>query len=269
MAISPNNWSFSTVVLDGGRVEGLEILHLCRLGQTTTRTTGRHHHDHWQMEIILKGPVALETEGTRELRSNTLVLLPPGMPHTFLYPERPTTWMSVKFRHPMASHFLVLENTQGEVGRALTAFQNWCDEETPSRRKQRAIALSFAALLEMVLEGTETGDPGEEIRQGVRSLARSPSGAYRSVGEIAGLLSLTPNHLTAKFHLATGEGLKNFLDRERANAAQRHLIYETAPLGEVARLTGFDDLSSFSRFMFRVTGVRPGEIRKKSQLAKG
>jgi AraC-like DNA-binding protein len=247
-------------------VEGLEILHLCRLGQTTYRTTGRHHHDHWQMEIILKGPVTLETEGSQELPANTLVLLPPGMPHTFLYPEKPTTWMSVKFRHPMASRGLVRQTPRGEVARALADFQNWCDEETPSRHKQRAIALSFAALLEMVLEGTEASDPGEQFRQRVRALARNPHGGYRSAGEIAGLLALTPNHLSAKFQTMTGTGLKDFLDGERAETARRHLVYETAPLGEVARLTGFDDLSSFSRFMFRVTGRRPGDIRRQGLI---
>jgi AraC family transcriptional activator of pobA len=57
--------------------------------------------------------------------------------------------------------------------------------------------------------------------------------------------------------------LKRYLDRKRADYAQRALIYADANVSLVADQMGFPDPFTFSRFFKRVTGENPRDYRKR------
>lgn len=262
MAYSTNDWAFSTVSSQPRAVAGLEILHLSPWGHYPKAATGFHAHDFWQLEVPLTHALTLATDKVEAIAPRTAVLIPPSIFHEFRYSRPDIRWLSVKFRcSAEASAGPVIRPLTGDLGHAFDSFHGWCRLEHPDESRWRSLCHSFLALLHGLLPNQTVPTEKEAWIQKVRSLSRTNTGDFSTVAQIAAGLGLTPNHLSARFQQVTGLGLKQFLDRERADLAARHLLYDALPLGEVARLCGFEDLSTFSRFMARVTGKRPGVLR--------
>jgi transcriptional regulator GlxA family with amidase domain len=69
-----------------------------------------------------------------------------------------------------------------------------------------------------------------------------------------------------RFRAATGETTIAYVQRIRVERAKRALETGAAPVEEISWAVGYEDAASFRRLFKRVTGLAPGEYRRRFQL---
>ena len=69
-----------------------------------------------------------------------------------------------------------------------------------------------------------------------------------------------------RFRAATGETTISYVQRIRVERAKRALETGSAPIEEISWAVGYEDPASFRRLFKRVTGLAPGEYRRRFQL---
>lgn len=84
-----------------------------------------------------------------------------------------------------------------------------------------------------------------------------------SLGEIAGMVELSPNYLCSLFKKEMGIGLSEYLMRYRIEKAKYLLKNTNMKAYEVAIKVGYGDESYFSRSFKKITGMRPNDFKKK------
>ena len=85
-----------------------------------------------------------------------------------------------------------------------------------------------------------------------------------SVGELAGMLGLTPKHFGRVFHQATGETPKQYMTRKRMKIAVDLLKKGIQP-NEVAIMLKYSDYASFYRAFVQRYGVSPKDYLSKNE----
>jgi len=83
-----------------------------------------------------------------------------------------------------------------------------------------------------------------------------------SVRSIGAEFNLTPAYMSKLFKEQTGEGLLNYINNTRINAAKTHL-QDGKSVNEVAELVGFINAGAMIRVFKKVTGITPGQIKNK------
>jgi transcriptional regulator GlxA family with amidase domain len=69
-----------------------------------------------------------------------------------------------------------------------------------------------------------------------------------------------------RFSAATGETTISYVQRIRVERAKRALETGSAPIEEISWAVGYEDPASFRRLFKRLTGLTPGEYRRRFQL---
>ncbi len=80
---------------------------------------------------------------------------------------------------------------------------------------------------------------------------------------IAKIALFSPYHFHRVFKYVTNETLNAYVLRRRVEKAAIELIHREAEIGQIARLCGFNDGSSFTRSFKRFYGVSPSEFKKQ------
>jgi AraC-like DNA-binding protein len=75
-------------------------------------------------------------------------------------------------------------------------------------------------------------------------------------------LGISPNHLNKSVKAVTGRTAIIILNEMNLQEAKMQLKYTNLSIGEIAFRLGFKDLSYFSRFFKKATGLSPLEYRK-------
>lgn len=86
-----------------------------------------------------------------------------------------------------------------------------------------------------------------------------------STSLVARLIGCHPDHLSRRFRLETGLTLTEHITSTRLARARELLTDPTLPVGEVARLTGFQDPAYFCRVYRRRFGISPSADRPRRQ----
>jgi AraC-like DNA-binding protein len=84
-----------------------------------------------------------------------------------------------------------------------------------------------------------------------------------TLGDIAGVACLSPNHLLRSFRQAFRQTPHQLLTAARLEHARRLLADPSLSVTEVCFSVGFESLGSFSRLFRRHTGFSPSEYRRK------
>lgn len=79
--------------------------------------------------------------------------------------------------------------------------------------------------------------------------------------EIAAILCLHPVHLSKVIKLATGHHACHFYEQKIVLEAKKLLTTTTSPIGDIARKMDYD-VSNFTKFFKRFTGLTPSAYRK-------
>ncbi|AMR27305.1 hypothetical protein A0257_09485 [Hymenobacter psoromatis] len=90
--------------------------------------------------------------------------------------------------------------------------------------------------------------------------------AEHRVAIYAEWLHVTPNHLNKAVKAVSGQSPTHWIDEALVLEAKALLFQTTLPVAEVAALVGVADASYFSRLIKKITGQRPGELRRAASL---
>ena len=86
------------------------------------------------------------------------------------------------------------------------------------------------------------------------------------VAEMVRRSGLTPRTFKRRFRAATGETTISYVQRIRVERAKRALETGSAPIEQISWAVGYEDAASFRRLFKRLTGLTPGEYRRRFTL---
>ena len=86
------------------------------------------------------------------------------------------------------------------------------------------------------------------------------------VAEMVRRSGLSTRTFKRRFRAATGETTISYVQRIRVERAKRALETGSAPIEEISWTVGYEDAASFRRLFKRVTGLTPGEYRRRFRL---
>ncbi len=87
-----------------------------------------------------------------------------------------------------------------------------------------------------------------------------------TVAEYAGLMAITPNHLTQTVVQLTGKTSSQIIKSKQVLEIKRLLVHSNLNITEIAARLNFPDQSYFTKFFKRVTGMSPLQYRSKAIL---
>jgi AraC-like DNA-binding protein len=97
----------------------------------------------------------------------------------------------------------------------------------------------------------------------IESLVEAEPGRQISVPRLAEAVGLSVSHFTRAFKASTGEPPAHWLLLKRLDRAKRLLVESEAPLAQIAETCGFAEQSHFSKRFRQVTGMTPGDWRRR------
>jgi AraC family transcriptional regulator len=83
-----------------------------------------------------------------------------------------------------------------------------------------------------------------------------------SLGELAGVLNMSPSHFKTLFREAVGMPVHQYVIRQRVDLAVSLLVSTNLSLTEIAMQSGFSNQSHLARFMRRLIGASPAQLRR-------
>jgi AraC-like DNA-binding protein len=229
-----------------------------------------HAHPFWQLEIALAGRFTCRAGGQAlTLGAGAGLLIPARVAHGFSYARR-SRHVSLKFQVSGAEPppaMLPLDALPAWPG-LRDALGALVDSDLPERRRQHATAHLLAAVVALALTPAPALEPTSSLVEQVRALVEHGENRRWSVAAVAQVLGYSPGHASSVFRAQSGLTLKSFLDQARQEAASRLLGATAHAIGEIADLLEFPDVFAFSRFVKRVAGVSPRQLRERLARAR-
>lgn len=135
------------------------------------------------------------------------------------------------------------------------------DEQVMLRIRALLLLLISHLLLENHTVSSSAGAVDDRIRSVMTHIERHYADPL-TLDYFASELNLNKVYLGALFRKSTGLTFHRYLLNARLNAAEDLLHTGKHTVNEVAELTGFQDVSYFSRVFCKASGVRPGRYQK-------
>ncbi|KQZ85495.1 AraC family transcriptional regulator [Microbacterium sp. Root166] len=209
---------------------------------------------------------------TFTLTPSACIVIPAGAPH--VYETSYADPWSIWWMHVRGSD--VAELTGPLLGqqvplthlRALDRVVALFDELVSSldRRLSPAQLLTASGiawhLLTRIAADSVLPSEGSPLERAMRHLEARMDSSIR-VGELAAIVGLSPSHLSALFHQATGSGPGAFQTSLRMSRARELLDTTSLSIREVAGAVGYTDSLYFSRHFRRLHGVNPSTYRSQ------
>lgn len=83
-----------------------------------------------------------------------------------------------------------------------------------------------------------------------------------SLRQIASLFYLNPSYFSVSFKNVTGKNFNEYLTSVRMENAKQMLLNKSLRVNQIARMTGYDDCSYFSKAFRKYTGMMPSEYQQ-------
>jgi AraC-like DNA-binding protein len=136
-------------------------------------------------------------------------------------------------------------------------------ERAPSRAKMLAAAGSAWKLLTQIAVDQLLPSPGDPLQRAMTYLEERLDGSIL-VTDLAALVGVSPSHLSALFHRATGGGVLAHHTALRMARARLLLDTTDATIAEIGREIGYEDAFYFSRQFRRHHGSSPTAYRSRN-----
>ena len=83
------------------------------------------------------------------------------------------------------------------------------------------------------------------------------------IGEIAEILCVTPNYLSALFKKNTGKTIQAYMTEEKMKYAEQLLLYSERPISEISSSLGYSSQSYFGKVFKNFSGYAPSEYKMR------
>ena len=89
------------------------------------------------------------------------------------------------------------------------------------------------------------------------------------LNDVASAVGFSPAYFSRLFKKKVGSNFNTYLNTVRIEAAKNSLLSTDLTVAEIASLSGFEDVSYFTRIFKRQVGVAPGHFRsRRGQVGK-
>jgi two-component system response regulator YesN len=112
------------------------------------------------------------------------------------------------------------------------------------------------------IAGTQPAHHTPSLIDEIKSTIARLQGKPVSARDLAHTCGYSEQYLRHHFKQRTGEQLKKYIDRYRANCIEQAIKHSDLSLKEIAYTFDFPDPQSFSRFVRRVCGASPRQLRE-------
>ena len=243
-----------------------------------------HYHPEYELTLILEGSgERLVGDSHEPFSAGDLVLLGPGLPHTWVSDEKSAA-VVIQFTEAFAAPLLqypecerirrlLVRSSQGLQFAAKTSASHM---DSLLRLPQCKAVTRISALLQVLGSlSSKNARPlaspyfqaarGRKAESRINTVCRyiqTHSTGNISLRDIAALVNLSESAFCKFFKRTTGKTFSDYLVDIRLGHAC-HLLTETDDnIAEIAYLSGFDSLTYFNRVFLKKKGLRPREFRK-------
>ena len=252
----------------------------------------RQKHNAYQILYILEGKLSLEIAGNRSSFSAPALVFvgnyEPHMiqevspryvryvltldPHQVNAQVKPEILQSVLSFHPIGfCHALDITPIADEVRFLMERlYREWQLPENEKLPGEEALLLSFLLYRIRLLSPShfasrKFGAP-EMTVAAVRMELETNFSSKLNLDELAGRVHVSRYYLPHIFKQATGYTLQEYLALCRISFACQQLAESDKSIREIAELSGFHDMSNFSRSFRKMVGSSPSDFRKKIRI---
>jgi AraC-like DNA-binding protein len=230
-----------------------------------------HAHNDWQAEFIIEGNIKCNFKDQQiEINSSKIIIIPPGIFHSFTYGSDYNEYYSVKFTCDIENVNipLLFDNKENVI-----PIKKYFLEILKTNDDQQLIAIHMQNILKILLELNlikQKSLKEKSVSEKIADLLQKTPGNYCSANEIAEQMRYSRTYLSKKIKEETGMSLKPFIDRQRINTAKGLLQLSDLSISEIAFQLQFVDVFTFSRCFKRIIFMTPSQFRniyqKKNDL---
>ena len=134
------------------------------------------------------------------------------------------------------------------------------DLSRPSQHADESLARVHEEFAERLLSSREAAEVTDRVR---RLLAEHLESGVANLSSVARQLGMSARSLQRRLS-DEGTNFRELVDRLRCELAREHLERYQTPIAGVAHLTGYSDVSAFTRAANRWFGTPPGRLRQQS-----
>jgi AraC-like DNA-binding protein len=135
----------------------------------------------------------------------------------------------------------------------------------PTRRSDPVTFENVAHMCDRLLRRPESSQDG--VAGDLRRMMLGANGRLPTIEEAAGRIGMSARTLRRRL-VAEGSSYAGVVSEVRATLAKAYLRDTPLPIGEVAELVGYGDVSNFRNAFLKWTGATPTQYRRATCLAK-
>jgi AraC-like DNA-binding protein len=251
-----------------------------------------HYHPEYELTLILKGRGRrLVGDSHDNFDSGDLVLISPGLPHTWVSDgshKGRAEAVVIQFSANFIERFTELDELsginkllaeakqgisfKGKIPEALLKQLKLLPEKTGVEKITTLLNIlqeltmlkhvALASLFYQPLKSKENENRINKVCQYVQKHAAEPL----SIHQAAALIHLSPGAFCKFFKRITGKTFSDYVNDIRIANVCSQLMATDKQVAEIAYSNGFETLTYFNRVFLRKKGVRPGSFRKMFKI---
>ena len=228
----------------------------------------RHSHDFWQAEILNRGKAqAVIGRQAVIINSKDIVFIPPNTLHSFKYiDDSEVINMSFKLDYSLnyTDQKLKFDKIVSEDRICSFLWQYPQDKNSITEKESLILKHMLAGLFCLYYNKHSSQHFPKVFTQALEYIQKNQN-LYVKVGEVANHVNSSAGYLSALFRKYEKMSLKKYIDQSRMEYIKKYLIYSDLSISEIAEMSNFEDIYSFSRFIKNHTGLSPLKFRKNSK----
>lgn len=228
-----------------------------------------HQHPTWELVYYRRGriraPIGTESY---DASPGTLLATPPEIEHAEIaLTAYQNYFVGVEAAAGAPWPRVAFDDAERSLGRVMSAIVR--EHAAPAIDEQMVKLL--VAELDLLLRRSATSDAPTHAERLVAQAERLLEERYAQqvrIADVAREIGISESALRAQFVALRKVTPMEYLHSVRLRHALAHLRHSTMTLDAVAELAGYHSASHLSRRVKRMTGARPGELRRGAQSAR-
>ena len=166
-----------------------------------------------------------------------------------------------KLKNDLFDEQKIIEEDFNLIKERIGAPNNYLDEEIAGSLLRVLLCDIWRVFFRMVYTEADKGLPSKHFAKFLIGGVQQDCKTQRDVTWYAEKLGITPKYLTEVSKNATGRPVSDWIDYYTARTLRKAMYAEDVSLSELAKEMNFSSLPVFSRYVKRVLGCSPTELR--------